>query len=279
MRGYMGNYPIYGNAQSQIAARLALPILVRQAEAGEPITYKDLGREIGMHHRAFAYPLGAIGSTLFELSDEWKEAIPQIQAIVISKTKGVPGPGIEQFLGYDYKSIPRSRQRELIKVELQRIFLYPHWGRVLKALGLEKTRFDYTEINKGASDLSRGEGERHRRLKNYVAKNPWVLGKPGPKIQGDTEVGLPSGDSLDVSFREEKWWFAAEVKGAGSPVLDIARGIYQCVKYAAVMRAVRASEQKERNVRVVLVLEGALPSDLVDLKNVLGIEVIENVTP
>ncbi|SFC11092.1 hypothetical protein SAMN05216344_10962 [Polaromonas sp. OV174] len=60
---------------------------------------------------------------------------------------------------------------------------------------------------------------------------------------------------------------------------DITRGLFQCIKYKAVMEAVVVSEPRERNVRAVLVLESFLPALLVPLRNRLAVEVIENIVP
>lgn len=78
---------------------------------------------------------------------------------------------------------------------------------------------------------------------------------------------------------QHKDWVAVEVKSAISPTPDILRGLFQCVKYRAVIEAVQATELLPQNARALLVLEGALPSELLPIKNTLRIEVIEHVTP
>ena len=45
--------PISGDKAYQVRARAALPLLVRQAEAGAPVFYSDLAEELGIP-RAFA---------------------------------------------------------------------------------------------------------------------------------------------------------------------------------------------------------------------------------
>lgn len=94
-----------------------------------------------------------------------------------------------------------------------------------------------------------------------------------------TELPLPSGDSLDVSFDAKKNWVGVEVKSAISPESDIVRGLFQCVKYRAVMEAVQIADGRPQNVRALLVLESTLPASLIALRNLLGIEVLENITP
>ena len=136
---------------------------------------------------------------------------------------------------------------------------------------------DYSDANRKASSFGGGESDDHKALKSFVAENPWLMDLPRATPSGVQEFPFPSGDSLDVSFGFGANWVAAEVKTARSPEADIVRGIYQCVKYLAVMKAVQTSEGQERSARAVLVLEGTLPASLVSLKNQLGVEVIERV--
>ena len=90
---------------------------------------------------------------------------------------------------------------------------------------------------------------------------------------------MPSGDTVDVLFGEQDEWVAAEVKSKLSPEADIVRGIFQCIKYRAVIEAYQASKSLRQGARSVLVLEDALPGDLVPLKNMLGVEVLDRVEP
>ena len=80
-------------------AREALPLLVRQAKAGEPITYESLAKKLSMPNaRNLNYPLGYIGTSLQRLGEEWKQHIPQIQTLVVNKNTRLPGLGIGEFL-------------------------------------------------------------------------------------------------------------------------------------------------------------------------------------
>lgn len=90
---------------------------------------------------------------------------------------------------------------------------------------------------------------------------------------------MPSGDSLDVSFNCKNEWVAVEVKSRLSDHADIVRGIFQCVKYLAVMEAVLLSESQPKDASAVLVLQAKLPDDLRPLCNLLGVEVLEEIEP
>jgi hypothetical protein len=95
------------------------------------------------------------------------------------------------------------------------------------------------------------------------------------------EHTILSGDRLDVFFASLEHWVCVEVKGKQSPELDILRGIFQCVKYTAVLKAQRHYLQNDGmlpHVRVVLVLGGDLPQEFEALTQILAVEVKTNIT-
>jgi hypothetical protein len=51
--------------------------------------------------------------------------------------------------------------------------------------------------------------------------------------------------------------------------------MFQCVKYAALREAELKSDSKNGSTRVVLVISKKLPAHLKEVKNLLGIEVID----
>lgn len=275
--------PISGDKLYQERARAALPLLVRQAQASAPIFYSDLAEELGMPNpRNLNYVLGSIGQSMELLSKSWKEKVPPIQCLVINKATGLPGEGIGWFLikKESFADLPLKQKRAIVDAELQHVYAYSKWNEVLKFLSLEPTKADFTPfVSKASQWAGGGEGERHKALKEYVATHPESIGLKAGTPNGITEHPLPSGDFLDVSFLHKKVWVAAEVKSAISPEGDIIRGLFQCVKYRAVMEAVQVAEAHPQSARALLVLESSLPQSLVALRNLLGIEVVEGVTP
>jgi hypothetical protein len=273
--------PISGDKLYQSRARVALPLLVRQAEAGSPILYSNLAEELGMPNpRNLNYVLGSIGQSLEDLSKKWKTKVPPIQCLVINKNTGMPGEGFVLMRKEEFSSLPLRQKRALVEAELQHVFSYPRWRDVLKEFELEPTNSDFSPlVKKAIGGFGGGEGEAHKALKEYVAKNPKVIGLASSTPTGKIEYPLPSGDSLDVSFNSKNIWVAAEVKSSISSESDIIRGLFQCVKYRAVMEAVLLTESKPQNARALLVLESKLPQSLVPLRNTLGVEVIESVGP
>lgn len=275
--------PLGGDKLYQERARVALPLLVRQAAAAKPIFYSALAEELGMPNpRNLNYVLGSIGQAMVRLSKKWKTKVPPIQCLVVNKATGLPGEGIGWFLisKEDFGKLPLRRRREIVQAELQHIYAYPHWDEVLQELRLNPAETDFTnEITDAADGFGGGESSAHKRLKEYVANNPHVIGLPKSTQAGTTEYGLPSGDFLDVSFKHKKFWIAVEVKSKVSDQADIVRGIFQCVKYQAVLDAVLLSESKAQDANAILVLESVLPAQLRPLCNLLGVEVIDGVKP
>jgi hypothetical protein len=280
-----------GDKLYQERARAALPLLVRQASQGATVYYSDLAAELGMaNERNLNYVLGYVGDAMESLSRDWKETIPPIQCLVINKRDRMPGEGIGWFISKkeDFRKLPRKEQRRQVKLELEKVFAYRRWPSVLKALGLAPAKADYSKVvakakSIGATRESRaasfgggGESLEHRKLKLFVATHPEIVGLPATLI-GDTEHPLLSGDVLDVFFHHGQDGIAVEVKSALSSEADIVRGMFQCVKYRAVLEAQQAADGLPQSARTILALEAKLPPKFQALKNVLGIELVDEI--
>ncbi len=272
--------PISGDKLYQRRARLALPLLVRQAQASQPILYSELASELGMPNpRNLNYVLGSIGRALKALSKQWRRDIPPIQCLVINKHTGLPGEGIGWFITdkEDFRRLPRSQQRRLVEAQLLKVFAFDSWPRVVEALGLKPVRPDFGHVlGTAAAFRAGGESEAHRNLKALVSRDPSIVDVP-LGVVGEQEFALPSGDSIDVLFRHGDEWVSVEVKPATSPQADLVRGLFQCIKYQAVLEALQVSQGLPRSARAVLALGGDLPKSLVALKNLLGIAVVDRV--
>lgn len=118
-----------------------------------------------------------------------------------------------------------------------------------------------------------GEGENHRRLRLCVAKHPHKLFDDLGRVESKTEYDLPSGDRVDVIYnlKRKNIIIAIEVKSRDSNEADIKRGIYQCVKYHAVLGAV---EYSLRSIKVYLVTETPVQGNLAKLAKRLKIDIV-----
>lgn len=268
-----------GTRLYQQRARAALPLLVRQAKAGQTIYYGDLAEELGMPNaKNLNYVLGSIGQALIKLGEKQGKTIPPIQCLVVNRSTGLPGEGIKAFIEKeDYKSLSKMERRRIVKGQLRKIFHYRKWDEVLKAFSLKPAPLGLSESLRKAAQGGRGggESEHHKKLKEHVASHPEILGLPAStKTKSETEYLLPSGDKVDVLFRRKAEWIPVEVKSHISEESDLIRGLFQCVKYQAVLEAFLLSEGLPANVRTVMVTARALPPKLVSLRNVLAVEVI-----
>ncbi|MGC4002920.1 MAG: hypothetical protein QM811_07210 [Pirellulales bacterium] len=263
--------PFPGERQYQKLAVLALPILVLVAENSDVITYSELAAELGIRPRNLNYPLGSIGQRLMQLGKEWGETIPPIQCLVINKNSKLPSEGINWFLNkQEFEALSKGEQERKLNQVFQEVYDYDRWSDVLKHLSIKPITKDFGSLIEKAAQYGGGETAEHKALKEYVANHPELIAEGLPK--GQTEVVLPSADKLDVKFEVSDAWIAVEVKSRISPEADVARGIFQCIKYQAVMEAEMKSRGMVPKVMTILVTEKELTPQLAGLKNTLGVK-------
>lgn len=268
---------IHGEKPYEQRARQALPILVRQAKAGVPISYENLAAELDMPFALnLNYPLACIGTALRNLAQKWGGDIPHLPTLVVRKGDGAPGSGIDTVLKNLGKRWENAKERRaVVHAYFSEITTYPYWDEVLIELGLQSAPSSINPILEKASGPGGGEGPEHKAMKALVLANPHLAGLREVGVNGAMEHYLPSGDSIDVYFTSAEMIYAVEVKPAGAPEHDIARGLFQCVKYLAVMQALAAFENENRQIIAVLALGGKLPAKLIPLRNSLGLQVFE----
>lgn len=276
------NSVLSGNSLYVKRAREAFPILVRQAWAGKRIAYSDLADEMGMANpRNLNYVLGAIGKAIKELSAEWGQVIPPLQCLVVNKQTGLPGEGVSWFISdlKDFEKWTPDERKQILGIELVKVFNFEQWERVLAAFELKAIKNSPvvdTLIKKAGAGGGIGECEEHKRLKEYVAANPEVIGLSGFG-NGETEYCFPSADRIDVVFRKENRWVGVEVKGPSSPDEDLVRGLFQSVKYTALREAELKAHAQQGKFEVILVLSRKLPANLKETKNLLGVNVVDGI--
>ena len=264
----------------QQRARAALPILVRQAKAHRTMLYSQLALEMGIPNpRTLNYPLDSIGRALLGLGKRWGRRVPPIQALVINKSSGYPGEGFSPYARgeRDFKRLPRRERRLIVDSMLEEVFTFPDWDRVLDTFALPGTpAVELPPADQISARGGGGEGAEHRRLKEAVSVNPRWIGLPSGLSPGKVETSLRSGDSLDVLFSDSNRRIAVEVKGSSAPVGEVIRGLFQCVKYEAVLDAEARVTGSRADCEAVLALGGSFPGELTPLRHTLGVRVFEN---
>lgn len=261
-------------------ARMVLPYIVRQAKAGKPIYYSKLAEEIGIPNaRNLNYPLGSIGKALKILGEKNNIDIPKIQCLVINIKTQLPGDGVGWFISKkDFSKFSRKEKQVIIKQQHINIFAFPKWDWVLAQLKLSPVKTNLEDLMAAAGRTGGGiESEQHIKFKEFILNNPSALGLDSNIGKGELEKQFPSSDRVDVFFNGRKTKIGVEVKSKISNVEDIARGLFQCVKYKCLIEATQAVAGEQPNSRVILALEGKLPSKLVSVMNILEVEVIDNI--
>jgi hypothetical protein len=80
---------------------------------------------------------------------------------------------------------------------------------------------------------------------------------------------------LKVPYGQDS--IAVEVKSTLSSEADIVRGMFQCVKYRVVLEAQQATDGQPQSAQAILALAAKLPSRFQALKNVLGVELVDEI--
>lgn len=285
----MAKYPIAATPNSDFLegdklflqrARETLPYLVRQAKAGQTIYYSDLAQELGIPNaRNLGTILGAIGNALIDLGKKLNIEIPPIQCLVVNKQSGLPGAGVGWFLDAgDFGKLSNNIKKKVVDTHLAKIYTFRHWDLVLSELDLKPGKVKLkTEIREARTRGNGGESIHHSELKKYIAQNPCSVGLSARAGKGVLEYSFPSADAIDVLFTDRDAKIGIEVKSAISDTADLLRGLFQCVKYKHLIAAEQIINDQIPNSRVILALEGHLPKELILIKNLLAIEVVEGV--
>lgn len=276
-----------------LSARECLKALVafvfsQRGKALQPITYEDLAFRIGRlnkHGKGHGHGLGAVlgvmGHLLEIVEAAWNEPIPHLQALVVNKAgpmKGLPDSGIKEFWP-TYESMTRAEQwRHVRSAQLQVAGFDTRWNDVLAHLDLPRAPIP----PRIGGRFGGGESKEHRALQQWVRDHPHIVGATAQQTADENYV-LPSLDQIDLLFRSATECIGVEVKSRLSDAIpqDYERGLYQTIKYAAVLRAMHQAGAPESrpSVRTVLVLERSLPDCYRHTAKLLAIDVIENVTP
>ena len=119
-------------------------------------------------------------------------------------------------------------------------------------------------------------------LKKYVRENPSIVGADS-SWEDYEEFPLRSLDTVDVFFRSAENCIAVEVKSSVSDKypLDYERGLYQTIKYAALLEAMALSQEHKipSSIKSILLLETELPYEYKKLAKALNVTVIEKIKP
>jgi hypothetical protein len=273
----INNY-LKGNDFKNSQARNILPILIKRAELGQPLTYTQLAEKIGYGTpRIFGPVLGHLGETLKEIGKEYGLKIPPIQCIVIDKKNGIPGKGIG-FLSdpNKFKLLNKEQKKNIIEKAIFEISTFKKWDYILEILKIKpiEDKFENEIIKAKENREGKGESEEHKNLKTYIANNPEILALKFKVNKSEIEYRLSSGDKIDVMLFSHNKLIGIEVKSNKSSDTDHTRGIFQCIKYKAVLSAEQFLSNKE-SVDCLLICESKMNENNKYIANLLDVRVLE----
>lgn len=238
-------------------------------------TYGDLIHALGYsRYSGIGDQLGNVEIVMRELRKRTGEDVPTLNALV--KKKGIPSNGFD-FVYPNYNSLTLSEKLVFVAGINEKALNYQKWDWVLDQLGLQPSKIFTTEEIENLSTYGKGgEGTEHKALKEFVYCNPYSVGMKDVKRK-ETEFILPSGDRLDVYFELNNGKrVAIEVKPSTSPDDDITRGIFQCVKYKAILEALRKVDYGKYDISTLLVIAGSMSDKNKQLAEALEIEYVEH---
>lgn len=263
--------------RSQELVSQIIPILVGWAKYGlTNKTYGDLIHALGYtRYSGIGDQLGNVETVMRELRKMTGEEVPTLNALVKTPKEGIPSDGFD-FVYPNYNGLTLSEKLVFVAGINEKALNYQKWDWVLDQLGLQPSKvITEQELEAISVHVGGGEGKEHKAIKEYVYKHPESLGITGV-IRKETEHPLPSGDRLDVYFVTSDCRYAIEVKPSTSPDDDITRGIFQCVKYKAILEAIRKVEYGRYAISTLLIFAGSMSDRNKQLAEVLGIKYIEH---
>lgn len=280
-------------------ARFALPILLWAGKNGMPITYTQLAEEIALRHnepiiprkQLYGKPAGKIGDALIGLSDEWGQSLPPVNAILVRQSTGLPGYGANPYIVRHLnertkKRLTESDLKELANKAMHEVWDFAEWDKVARYFGIRKlesvsvllsNKQDEEPIQLPKIQPQQGgytESQQHKNLKKWAAENPKFFIEFGKFKIGRNEELLMSGDLLDAHLENNETKLAVEVKASNAPDGELFRGVFQCVKYRATLRAMQFAVGDLPNAQATLLITRKPPNEVSRLAKKLRVKIL-----
>ncbi|WP_315834443.1 hypothetical protein [Bradyrhizobium prioriisuperbiae] len=274
-----------GDEWTDVTTRIAFPIVLASAMGGDPITYGDLNHAVHMRGEplvmalTYRYVAGKVGDVCEALVEDLGHDVPLLNAIIVSKKSGLPSHGVDSYLAKHFGMTPREIKRlnkderdSYAQSAMEQVFNFTGWNQIGRHLKISKTVVGSLDSGRGEpiptpnrSRFAGGpESALHKKLKDWVVNHPDAVSSFGKFGKGKSECWLASGDRLDVLFTNAKTRLAVEVKTSEASDDEVQRGIFQCVKYRATLRAMQLAAAEPPNAQAVLVID-CRPTSIVRL--------------
>lgn len=274
--------PTRANLTSRDATEPLTRWLISAAKERKTLTYGEAKRRLETEcgfGTIFSTNMGYVAGTAMDEILEHDPTAPLLNVLLVRADTRLPGDGVNGYLrkrfleGHtsDIGNNPEFREN-IVRKAAQYVYAYTGWDDLYRRIfgnNPDSTTIETVEKD-GIRYGRKGEGDNHKRLRLWVKNNPDKLKKEYRKVRAETEVELLSGDRVDVVYYAEKRTVAIEVKSRDSNWSDLRRGIYQCIKYRAVLGA--QVLQQSIPVHSLLVTEEELDGDLKQLAKRMKIE-------
>lgn len=266
------------------AMKHLMRLLIDAAKRRSSITYGEAARrleaEIGFRTipRKMGAPAGVLMSDIQrkwseKRKKEWPDKCPLLNILLVRQDILLPGDGAGPFMACylnnqdlglpGFRRDNPERWREACEKIATDVYAFEDWDRVYRyTFGERPPILESLEGKEkdGIRHDRKGEGENHENLRIWVKKNPGKIRKSYKDFKTNTEVGLDSADRVDVVYYGRDVTVAIEVKSRDSNDEDLRRGVFQCIKYRAVMKAMDI--RSEPKVDALLVTQTDLPGYL-----------------
>ena len=264
-----------------IGTPILLSLLVDSSLETATITYGEfadiLKKKMGidsLYSTATGVPAGHMMSLIWDIDPE----APPLNVLLV-RTTGEPGPGadwhLEQWSGRKYGQMNKMNKKALLADAMRAVWAYPHWESLYK----EITGADFKPIQTKRENIQSSEyggvaeSDEHKRLKLAITSNPSLVADVSELARAIPEALIKSGDEIDVRIIDTDIEYLVEVKSIRSLEGDLERGLYQCIKYKAVVDAEYTAAHAKSNTVSILVTERELPQRLKRAARTLGIRV------
>jgi hypothetical protein len=274
------------NLSSDIAAKSLMRWLVATALDNSFLTYGEakhrLERELGFDRIARAGRTGLTAGTMVNNLLRIDSNAPLLNVLLVEQATELPSDGAGGYLAKRFQEplLKRDNAKNLYpklwrcafdkaagevyatpEAEWQRLF-EAAYGELLHdhQIAEDRERRKTGTENDGLRYERSGEGPNHKALRLWVYANPGRIRRKFADATTRTEVILDSADRVDALFNLKDQVIAIEVKSRDSNLIDLRRGVYQCIKYRAVLDAMDI--RKAGSVRAMLVTETELPGEI-----------------
>ena len=267
--------PNDSNLESARATGPLTAWLVHAAKSRGTMTYGQVKRRLESECNfgdVFPVRIGRVAGAAMDRILEHSPRAPLLNVLVVQTATGLPGSGAAGYLARRNAGSRWLRRRDahghpdwrtVVEEEARQVYAYPHWDELYRQIygsGLPGPAAEPPGREKDGTRANGGEGPNHRALRLRVLRDPSLVRRGLRAENTATEVELLSGDRVDVVAFAPDRTVAIEVKSKDSDWADLRRGVYQCVKYRAVLAA--QDIRQDPVVESWLVTEEPLPNDL-----------------